>query len=411
MSFFLRSHLTAALAGTPFAFFCGLVSVALLPFPAYVILIAPFWGLLFYTLPTCLGIMLVRILAKRLGPYDLFAILAGILALALSFAVDFASSIRSWLTSRGGIHGTLLGPGPPPEDIGGWILRGISLAFWIGLMVAVGIAWKRRREAEAPITALTPGEVSRIFFWLSLDSVVIGVVTFAILHADLRQRRVWSSPDHVFAREVSVLQDKDASEGDRALALNTISHFHNDQATDLLREAVRKDSGTTRLNAAAGLIGRDDLLALSVLEDTLMSESPVTGAVLPTTDHTPSEGNGVHVAGFGSVGPLNFGNSVASVKNPAAVPILIHLMASPNRGTREGAAAALRHIASPAATDALIKGLDDSDEKVRYLCVTGLAAVTHQHKWYVATSLFEDDEAYYIDHWKRWAKSRNDDEP
>ena len=341
----LRSHLTAGIAGLVFALFCGLVSVALLPFPIYVIFFAPLWGLAFYAIPTFLGIMLARGLAKRLGPYDLFSLLAGVLALALSFGFDYASSIRSWLSSHGEIHGTILGPGPPPEDIGGWVTRSASLAIWIGLMLGCGIAWKRAREAKAPRATLTPAETSKIFFWLGLDSIVIGCLTFAILHADLEQRREWSSPEDVFARAAGVLQDKDASAGDRALALNTIEHLRNQTATlDILRHAVREDTGETQMSAAASLIGHDDMLALAVLEGPLMEGAVFTGTILPTTSHTPSEGNGVHTAGFGHIGPTNFGYCLAGVKDAAAIPILVRLMKSPNAEVRRGAASALRHV-------------------------------------------------------------------
>ncbi len=340
----LRSHLTAGIAGLVFALFCGLVSVALLPFPFYVIFFAPLWELAFYAIPTFLGIVLARGLAKRLGPYDLFSLLAGVLALALSFGFDYASSVRSWLTSHGEIHGTILGPGPPPEDIGGWITRAASLAIWIGLMLGCGIAWKRARERKTPHATLLPGETSRIFLWLCLDSIVIGCLTFAILRADLNQRREWSSPEKVLARAEGVLQDKDASAGDRALALNTIEHLRDQTATlDILRRAVREETGETQMSAAASLIGHNDMLALSVLEKPLMEGAAFTGTILPTTSHTPSEGNGVHTSGFGHIGPMNFGSSLQGVKDPAAIPILVRLMKSSNAEVRRGLGAAQSH--------------------------------------------------------------------
>jgi hypothetical protein len=299
---FLRSHLMAATFGLIFALFCGLVSVALLPFPLFVIFFAPLWAIIFYTIPTYLGIVLARALAKRLGPYDLFVLLAGVMALALSFGFQFASSSRYWLTSRGELHGTILGAGPPPEDIGGWIFRAIDSAVWIGLMIWGGIAWKRAREKETPPSPLTKPEVSRIYLWLVIDSLVIGVLTFAILNADLKQRRIWSNPESVFAREAAVLQDKEASEGDRALALNALRGFRTEQATELLRREVRDETGENQISAAVSLLGRDDMLALSVLEKPLMQGGSLPGRTMPTTNHTPSEGNGVQIASFGHIG-------------------------------------------------------------------------------------------------------------
>ena len=419
---FIRSHLTAATYGFIFAFFCGLVSVALLSFPFFVIFFAPVWGLIFYTIPTGLGIVLVLGLAKRLGPYDLFTLLAGVLALALSFGLQFATSIRSWLTSRGEIHGTLLGSGPPPEDIGGWIFRALSLAVWIGLMIVVGIAWKRSRDSHALSTALPPVEISKIYFWLGIDSLLVGVLTFAILSADLNRRREWSSPENVFARAASVLQDKDASTGDRALALNTIEQSRDDRSIDLLRRAVHEETGETQLAAAASLLGHDDLLALSVLEEPLMRGSQTTSAPLPTTSHTPSEGNGVKIAGFRQT--INIGAYLRGVKDPAAVPILVHLMTSPDKETRRGAASALRNIMTlrqagmdrwaptwpdtidmQEVTDAMIAGLSDSDEMVRYFSVCTLMEI-NLNPHYPSVFLFKHNEAEYVNGWKAWAKNR-----
>jgi len=406
---FLHSHVLAATYGLIFAIFCGLVAVALQPFPFFVIFMMPpwglMWGLLFYTIPTYLGIVLARGLAKRLGAYDLFAILAGIFALALAFGFDFASSIRSWLTSRGEIHGTILGPGPPPEAIEGWIFRALSLVVWIGLIIAVGIAWKRNREKQSPPATLPPMEISKIYLWLFLDSIVVGLLTFAILRADLQQRRVWSNPQNVFDRAAAVVNDKEASAGDRALALNTIEQSRDIRATDLLRRAVHEETGENQISAAVSLLGRDDLLALSVLEEPLTQGTQFTGTVQPTTTHTPSEGNGVQVAGFGHIGTWKIGRSLQRVKDPAAVPILIRLMASPDSETREGASGALRNFASPDSTDVMIAGLDDSDEMVRYFSVCTLIEIAGDGH-YPAISIFEDDEKDYLKEWKTWAKNR-----
>ena len=175
-----------------------------------------------------------------------------LLALALSFGFDYASSIRTWLTSRGEIHGMILGAGPPPEAVGAWIGLGTSLAVWIGLMIGGGIVWKRVREAKTPRATLPSAETSKIFLWLFLDSIVIGCVSFAILYADLNQRREWSSPEKVLARSEGVLQDKDASAGDRALALSNIETRRNQAGSlEILRRAVREETGETRMFAAA----------------------------------------------------------------------------------------------------------------------------------------------------------------
>ena len=424
----LRSHLVAAAYGLIFALFCGLVALALQPFPFYIIFMMPpmglLWGLAFYSIPSYLGVVLARGLAKRLGAHDLFALLAGVMAWALGFSFDFATSIRSWLSSTGEKHGTILGPGPPPEAVEAWVMRGLSLACWIGLMLWGGIAWKRAREKAAEAAESTPWETAQIFGWLILDSLLIGCVMFAVLSADLAQRREWSNPENVFDRAVGVLNDKGASPGDRALALNTIEHSRNDRAFDLLQRAVQEETGDTRLYAAASLIGHDDLLALSALEDSLMGRTPDTGTILPTTSHTPSEGTATTITGFGHIGKMGFGNAVSGVKDPATAPILVHLMTSPLVETRRGAASALRHIMTlkergwdrwvptwpdsvdvAPITNAMIAGLDDPDEMVRYFSVCTLMEI-NLNPHYPAVFLFKDHEAEYVDGWKAWAKTR-----
>jgi len=423
-STFLQHHLIAAVGGLIFALYCGLVSIALLPFPPYVIFYAPLWALLFYSIPTVIGIRLARRVAQRLGPYDLFTILAGILALAVSFGFDFAASIGFWLTSRGELHGQILGSGPPPEAIDGWLLYAGSLAAWIALMIGCGLAWKRKRDVPEHETIFIAARRAKIMTWLWLDSVVIIAVLLAILVPYTMQRYAWSRPEKVFERAAAVLQESGTSPGDRALALDTVSRFRTPESIDLLRRAVKEETGATQLRAAVALIGFDDMLALSVLEDPLLHGTPVNGTVQPTTSHTPSDGNGVRVAGFGSIGPAINGRALQQVKDPAAVPILVRLMASPDANTRQGAAGALRGIMQlkyrgmdrwqrswpdsidlSSVTDAMIKGLDDPDETVRYFSVCTLMEI-NLNPHYPATFLFKDNEQAYLNGWKSWAKQR-----
>jgi hypothetical protein len=420
---FLRSHLLTVIAGILFGLLCALLAEGGLP--PCVLLAAPLVGALYYAIPTMLGIFFLRWLARKLGPYVGFIVLTCVLALAISFGLAYEHSVTTWLSSRGVIHGTIIGGGAPPEDIGGQLATFASLAVWIALMAMAGVKWKDSREPLSPPPTLARGETAKMCFWLTLDSVFIAVITFALLSTLLIERREWSKPESVFARAVAVLNDKGASPGDRALALDTIEKFRNqDGAIEILRRAVREETGATRLYAAASLIGHDDLAALPVLEDSLMGRTQVTGTILPTTSHTPSEGNGVHTAGFGHLGTTNFGYCLNGVKDPAAAPILVHLMTSPVAETRRGAASALRNMmtlkergwdrwvsawpstidVAPIA-DAMITGLDDSDEMVRYFSVCTLMEI-NGNPHYPAVFLFKGNEVDYVEGWKAWVKNR-----
>ncbi len=105
-------------------------------------------------------------------------------------------------------------------------------------------------------------------------------------------------------------------------------------------------------------------------------------------------------------------------------PALVKLMSSPDASTREEAALALRSMIKlkdavwdhwqptwPATldistvTDAMITGLDDSDERVRYMCVCTLMEI-NLDPHYPSVSKFKDNEQTYLDNWRAWAKSR-----
>ena len=132
----------------------------------------------------------------------------------------------------------------------------------------------------------------------------------------------------------------------------------------------------------------------------------------------------MHVAGFGHIGNWKFGRSLNRVKDPAAVPVLLRLMTSPDAETREGSSSALRNIMTlryrgmdrwvpawpstvdvSAVTDAMITGLDDNDEKVRYFCVCTLMEI-NLNPHYPAVFLFQGYETEYVNGWKAWANER-----
>jgi hypothetical protein len=101
-------------------------------------------------------------------------------------------------------------------------------------------------------------------------------------------------------------------------------------------------------------------------------------------------------------------------------------MSSPDSSTRQGAASALRNMMTlspngmgldrwepswpstidlPAVTNAMIAGLDDSDEMVRYFSVCTLMEI-NDNPHFPAVFLFKDNEDAYVTGWKAWANAR-----
>lgn len=416
----MKSHFLAACVGLFLGLICSPLAIG--GFPPYIVLIAPIWGVGFYAIPTVLGIVLLRWLADRLGRYEAFTILAGVMALAVSFGWSYVSSLDSWLTSRGEMHGTILGAGPPPEDIGDHLLVLGSLGAWIALLVVGALKWKHLRlgppdKLESPKKALVHG-------YLALDSILIAVITVTILDLCLMQRREWSDPNQVLARYIGVLDDEGSSAGDRALALHTIGRSRDPRVIEVLRREARDGTGENHLSAAVSLLGIDDKLALAVLEKPLMQSGTINGSIQPTTSHTPSDGLGVRVAGFGTIGTWQYGRAVENVRDPATVPVLVRLMGAPDTATREGAASALRSILIlkraggsdrwkpgwpstidvPTVTDAMIRALDDPDEMVRYFAVCVLMEATG-NPHFPSVDRFKRNEQDDLEQWKKWALS------
>jgi hypothetical protein len=195
------------------------------------------------------------------------------------------------------------------------------------------------------------------------------------------------------------------------------------ETTALLRKLARSGSEVVQVHAALALIGRDDIAALQILEPLLERGSIAPAQALPVTSRTPAEGGGVHIVSIAYSGPQFLGSSIASVRDPAAVPALVRLMRAPDAVTRAGAASALRAIMHlyqlggtwvpawpdsvnvPAIIDTVADGLDDADEKVRYFSVCTLMEISG-NPHYPSVPLFQSDESTYLATWKKWARER-----
>lgn len=96
------------------------------------------------------------------------------------------------------------------------------------------------------------------------------------------------------------------------------------------------------------------------------------------------------------------GNRITSSKAEPSIELLLF---SSDAQLRTAGAEALWHIADQKSKHVLIRGLSDPNRDVRYYSVRGLADITGQNLWGPSIPAFQDDEALYLNHWKKWAES------
>jgi hypothetical protein len=94
----------------------------------------------------------------------------------------------------------------------------------------------------------------------------------------------------------------------------------------------------------------------------------------------------------------------SQLRDPAARPQLAQLMQSRAPGIALAAAMALRQLRTRAAEPDLIRGLDHPDENVRYQAVMGLAELEPSVGEAPSFLLYQRNEAYYLEQWKRWGR-------
>jgi HEAT repeat protein len=116
---------------------------------------------------------------------------------------------------------------------------------------------------------------------------------------------------------------------------------------------VQQQPAPVNLEAAESLIYFHDVSGLSVIEDALMHAAQ-PGAISPP-------------GGWGGLAAC-----LDQITDPAAFPVLVHLLDSPDPDIRYGAIQGIRNFRTPDAIAPLIKGLDDPDPRVRQSSEWGL---------------------------------------
>lgn len=138
------------------------------------------------------------------------------------------------------------------------------------------------------------------------------------------------------------------------------------------------------LKAAATLVSAHDYRGLALIE------SIIIGSRIGVSDETYAD----------------VLDAIRTVSDVSALPLLERAIAGGDADVREAAVRALRNIGSPQAIDALIRRLDDDEQRVRYHAVIGLAESTGKSEWGPSFDAFLADEQRYIRAWKDWARTR-----
>src|SRR5579859_860930 len=191
--------------------------------------------------------------------------------------------------------------------------------------------------------------------------------------------------DRVTSLLVQVLESSGSTETEYFQALTALGRLRTDLSRELLRQALARSSGRSRLYIARTLVAKDDVAGLPVVSQALLEPDGLPGNIV--------EG---------------LANSLRGLKDPNAVPSLSKLTASSNGRIRLGAVVALRQSGSATAIPALARLLNDPDKEVLYYAVVGLGEITHQDEWTPAMQEFSQHEKRYLDYWRRWAQAHFD---
>ena len=163
-------------------------------------------------------------------------------------------------------------------------------------------------------------------------------------------------------------------------AIDQLGRFRTARAHELLLQALKSKEDVARRASASALMYAGDLSGLGIVEQTLLAAGDV------------SDGDRVRAR-----------LAMTRVSDPAAVPALSLLLASPARETRQVAADALRRTKSPLAVQPLLRALNDQEPEVQYAAVMGLYAIVNNSNGAPSFELFRRDPIPFVGHWKEWA--------
>jgi hypothetical protein len=171
----------------------------------------------------------------------------------------------------------------------------------------------------------------------------------------------------------------------RLAVVDALVRIPTEDSTVALKSASLSPEPAIRWRAIAALLGRNDITELDAAVAVLSDPSVAT---FEGVSH-----NLAYVIGSG-------------VRNPEAIPALRRLLHSRDVVARRAAAEALRGMKSENAIGGLSEALNNSDSRVRYFGVIGLAEITGDDQWAPSIDYFIQNEAAFLTHWREWARAR-----
>lgn len=187
--------------------------------------------------------------------------------------------------------------------------------------------------------------------------------------------------DSVVERVAAVINPIGDNKERELEAISVLNWVQGARATLALNRALQDSDTIIRLSAAAALLGRNDLSAMSLAESALLHTHPAAPEyVLHNLAYAIS----------------------AAIRDERAVPSLSRLLHAESTETRRAAASGLCNIGSYSAVGPLLTALHDSDSDVRYYAVIGLAEITGQDEWRPLKGEFRSNERKYLNHWLEW---------
>lgn len=220
----------------------------------------------------------------------------------------------------------------------------------------------------------------------SIDFVAAGECHGYVRAARVEQLQGATITDQVAFAVAALLNDSNAREDLRVLALRDLQDIKGEVALGALRRTLRSERPVLRYRAAESLLVMNDFSAVPIAED----------ALLHAKDH-PKE----HLEWLRSA-------IASSLEDPRAIEPLGRLLDASEPETRRAAAEALRRTRSSRAVPALARALNDDDSVTQFWATMGLSEIVVGQSTHRPTagrfSGTEKDEL--TTYWRGWARER-----
>lgn len=248
----------------------------------------------------------------------------------------------------------------------------------------------RSNLGDSGFVGVNKGEFGLFFFRESDDGLIFVSHEYPKVIAGREECVTAGEPLHRVVGELAcVIQSPTSAVFDRISALGALATVPAPSATEVLERAARELPSPLNLLAAIDLVARNDISALSLVE-----EGARTSPMLVISDK-------------GNTMQYHWGRALEGIKDPAAIPALARMLTVDDSEIRQGAVGGLRNTGSEVALEPLCKALDDSNFWVRWEAVMALATITHQKEWYPVYDQFKGNEPLYLNYWKAWAAQKS----